>query len=152
MSTANLSREKAKAPKSLQSARRSLLKEKISTPVSFPTRHTPSIAPPKKVIKALYDYQAKGPHELSFSQGDFFHVVGKENDRQWYEACNPATNSKGLVPVNFFQVLEKAERILNDGNSIPTNAQQKDSGFVDIHETSKLQWQTYLLSRLRPFF
>ncbi|CAO3664542.1 unnamed protein product [Umbelopsis ramanniana] len=137
MTTANLPREKAKAPKSLQSARRSVLKEKISTPVSFPTRHTPSIAPPKKVIKALYNYKAKGPHELSFSQGDFFHVVGKENDRQWYEACNPATNSKGLVPVNFFQVLEKAERILSDNNSIPTNSHPKDSGFVDIHDSNQ---------------
>ncbi|CAM0135515.1 bud emergence protein 1 [Umbelopsis sp. WA50703] len=149
MSTANPLREKAKVPKGLQSARRSLLKEKISTPVSFPTRHTPSIAPPKKVIKALYDYEAKGPQELSFSQGDFFHVVGKENDRQWYEACNPATNSKGLVPVNFFQVLEKAERILNDGNSIPTNAHTKDSGFVDLHDANHPHSQS---KRMQPLY
>lgn len=87
-----------------------------------------SLAAPKKIIKALYDYQAQGPHELSFSQGDFFHVVGRENDDQWFEACNPATNSKGIVPVSYFQVLDKSER------SLPVQqpaASKADSGFID---------------------
>ncbi|CAB5200229.1 unnamed protein product [Rhizophagus irregularis] len=45
------------------------------------------------------------------SVGDFFHVVGNENDPDWYEACNPATNKQGLVPVSYFQVLEKVGRM-----------------------------------------
>lgn len=81
-----------------------LVKNKISTPVAVqPTK----IELPKKIIKALYDYRAQGPHELSFQKGDFFHVTGRENDSEWYEASNPATNSRGLVPVSCFQVIER---------------------------------------------
>lgn len=130
-------KEKVKPPRSLRSARRSLVKNKISTPLSFPTTFHSSISAPKKIIKALYDYQAQGPHELSFAQGDFFHVTGRENDDRWFEACNPATNSKGLVPVSYFQVLDKSERNLSvaqpqTGSAAPPHAQQKiDSGFID---------------------
>ncbi|ORY95707.1 hypothetical protein BCR43DRAFT_493463 [Syncephalastrum racemosum] len=135
------SKDKIKPPRSLRSARRSLVKNKISTPLSFPTSMHASLAAPKKIIKALYDYQAQGPHELSFSQGDFFHVVGRENDDQWFEACNPATNSKGIVPVSYFQVLDKSERSLPVQQ--PAAASKADSGFVDeqdiTHGTKKMQ-------------
>jgi bud emergence protein 1 len=89
-----------------------------------------------QVIRALYDYEAKPehPHELSFSRGDFFHVIGRENDNDWYEACNPSIpNSRGLVPVSFFQVLGRTERDSTDStgsgksNRIPDN----DSGYSD---------------------
>ncbi|KAF0354652.1 phosphatidylinositol-3-phosphate-binding protein bem1 [Gigaspora margarita] len=93
--------------------RRSVSKDKISTPIATKAP-PPSILPPKKVIKALYDYTANGPNELSFSKGDFFHVVGNENDPNWYDACNPATNVRGLVPVSYFQVLEKSGRSIVD--------------------------------------
>lgn len=69
-----------------------------------------SIEPPKKVIKALYDYVPQSSVELAFSKGDFFHVIGNENDENWYEACNPATNVRGLVPVSYFQVLGRTEK------------------------------------------
>src|SRR2546421_5515449 len=91
--------------------RRSVTKDKISTPIAIPAKASPSILPPKKVIKALYDYDANGPKELSFSKGDFFHVVGNEDDPNWYEACNPATDKQGLVPVSYFQVLERVGRM-----------------------------------------
>ncbi|CAG8432802.1 11482_t:CDS:1 [Diversispora eburnea] len=94
--------------------RRSVTKDKISTPIAIPDKPPPSILPPKKVIKALYDYEANAPNELSFSKGDFYHVVGNENDPNWYEACNPATNVKGLVPISYFQVLEKSGRLSGD--------------------------------------
>jgi len=73
-----------------------------------PTR-TPAaaLAPPRKVIKALYDYNAQTAEELSFVKGDFFHVVGNEDDEDWYEACNPITSARGYVPVTYFQILEK---------------------------------------------
>lgn len=81
-----------------------LVKNKISTPVAVqPTK----IEIPKKIIKALYDHRGQGPHELSFQKGDFFHVIGRENDPEWYEASNPATNSRGIVPVKSFQVIER---------------------------------------------
>jgi bud emergence protein 1 len=66
-----------------------------------------TIAPPKKVIRAIRDYVPQSSRELAFSKGDFFHVIGAENDRNWYEACNPSTNMRGLVPVDHFEVLGK---------------------------------------------
>ncbi|GJJ69577.1 bud emergence protein 1 [Entomortierella parvispora] len=66
------------------------------------------MAPPRKVIKALYDFKPTQPEELTFSKGDFFHVVGNEDDEDWYEAANPITGARGYVPVNYFQILEKS--------------------------------------------
>jgi bud emergence protein 1 len=60
-----------------------------------------------QVIKALFDYEAQSQQELSFIKGDFFHVIDREDDTDWYEACNPATGARGLVPVTFFQVLAR---------------------------------------------
>ncbi|RUS29149.1 terpenoid cyclases/protein prenyltransferase alpha-alpha toroid [Jimgerdemannia flammicorona] len=134
---ATMQKAKVKPPKSLQAARQSMVKAKISTPISFPTRQNPSIAPPKKVIKALYDYDSQGQQELSFSQGDFFHVTGRENDKHWYEACNPATNSRGLVPVTYFQVLEKAQPTLIDAGQPVGPGNKSDSGFADNDELSE---------------
>lgn len=71
---------------------------------------------PKKVIKALYDYTPQGPGELQFSKGDFFHVMGNENDTEWYEACNPSTNVRGMVPVPYFEVFGKTQ---NSNTSTP---------------------------------
>lgn len=118
------SKDKVRPPRNLRSARRSLVKNKISTPTHAPAN---VLSTPKKIIKALYDYLAQGPHELSFSRGDFFHVTNRENDTHWFEACNPATNSKGLVPVSYFQVLDKSERTLTVAG--PNRA--VDSDFMD---------------------
>ncbi|KAK2675689.1 SH3 domain [Fusarium oxysporum f. sp. vasinfectum] len=74
------------------------------------------------VIRALYDYEARSSQELSFSRGDFFHVIGRENDQDWYEACNPALpDARGLVPVTFFQALGRTERdsAQSDGGQLP---------------------------------
>ncbi|KAG2199454.1 hypothetical protein INT47_011566 [Mucor saturninus] len=102
-------KEKIKVPRSLRTARLSVVKNKISTPVI----QTTTVAP-KKVIKALYDYQAQSPNELSFSRGDFFLVTGAEGESSFYEAFNPITNSRGVVPVPYFQILEKHERAMVD--------------------------------------
>lgn len=68
----------------------------------------------EQVIKALYDYSAPDPDPqsgyLSFSQGDFLHVVGRENDSDWYEACNPLHGTRGLVPVTYFDTVGKTVR------------------------------------------
>ncbi len=85
------------------------------------------------MIRALYDYTAQNPQELSFSRGDFFHVIGRENDPDWYEACNPALpDARGLVPVGFFQALGRNER--DSGQSQPDSARSAkhpdhDSGY-----------------------
>ncbi|KAM0563378.1 hypothetical protein ACHAPJ_001096 [Fusarium lateritium] len=108
-----------------------------------------AIVPPKKslssgadaqpnlqVIRALYDYEARSSQELSFSRGDFFHVIGRENDQDWYEACNPALpDARGLVPVTFFQALGRTERdsAQSDGGQLPapTKNPDHDSGYSE---------------------
>jgi bud emergence protein 1 len=109
-----LTKEKIKAPRSLRTARLSVVKNQISTPVIQQTVQTP-----KKVIKALYDYQAQSPNELSFARGDFFLVTGRENDSVYYEAFNPITNSRGIVPAQYFQLLEKHEKAMVDSARKP---------------------------------
>lgn len=104
-----LHKEKVKPPKSLRTARLSVVKNQISTPIV-----QTNVTSPKKVIKALYDYQSQSPNELSFKRGDFFLVTGRENDSQFFEAFNPMTNSRGVVPVAYFQALEKHEKSMVD--------------------------------------
>lgn len=82
-----------------------------------------------QVIRALYDYEARSAQELGFSKGDFFHVIGREDDPDWYEACNPALpDARGLVPVAFFQALGKTERDSqqSDGGRPPTANKNPD--------------------------
>lgn len=83
------------------------------------------------MIKALYDYvpDVGTTQELAFSKGDFFHVISREDDDDWYEACNPLIPSaRGLVPVSFFEVIGKNER--DSGGSVDQPKQHHyDSGF-----------------------
>ncbi|KAL8243641.1 hypothetical protein R6Q59_009899 [Mikania micrantha] len=90
-----------------------------------------AIVPPKKVIKALYDYtpQNRNGQELAFNKGDFFHVLSRESDTEWYEACNPLIpDARGLVPVAYFEVIGKQQR--TSGNSVGSSAGH-DSGFSE---------------------
>lgn len=84
------------------------------------------------MIKALYDHTAPSepPHYLSFSAGDFLHVVGREEDPDWYEACNPLHGSRGLVPVRYFETIGKTVR---DSRSSATSGSSAphDSGYAD---------------------
>lgn len=60
---------------------------------------------------------------MSFSRGDFFHVIDREDDLEWYEACNPALpDARGFVPVCYFQSLGRTERESNH-----------DSGYSDTN-------------------
>lgn len=84
------------------------------------------------MIKALYDYEPPpgNTQELAFSKGDFFHVISREDDPDWYEACNPLIpNARGLVPVSFFEVIGKNER--DSGGSVDVHKHHHDSGFSD---------------------
>jgi bud emergence protein 1 len=82
-----------------------------------------------QVIKALYDYQGQSPEQLSFSQGDFLHVISRENDPQWYEACNPLKNERGLVPVQYFENVGKTVR--DSGDSTASGSATHDSGYAE---------------------
>lgn len=76
-------------------------------------------APPKRVIRAINDYTARSSHELSFAQGDFFHVVSDDGGEDWFDAANPMTGARGMVPADCFQVL---------GRNVRETAQQQQQG------------------------
>ncbi|KAF2673399.1 hypothetical protein BT63DRAFT_431559 [Microthyrium microscopicum] len=98
--------------------------ESKSSHASVPPKDAIAIVPPKKVIKALYDYSAPDARYLSFSQGDFLHVVEREDDPTWYEACNPLQGTRGLVPAQYFEIVGKQAR--NSGGS------QKSDQFIPV--------------------
>lgn len=87
------------------------------------------------MIKALYDYEPdkKDIHALAFHKGDFFHVISREDDPDWYEACNPLIpTARGLVPVGFFEVIGKTERqSAGSAASGASNRLEHDSGFAE---------------------
>lgn len=86
------------------------------------------------MIKALYDYDPDpgDSQKLAFAKGDFFHVIGREDDTDWYEACNPLIPSaRGLVPVTFFEIIGKTER-QSGGSTVSgtsSTAPPHDSGY-----------------------
>ena len=95
---------------------------------------------PAQVIKALYDYQvhdsASNPDYLSFSSGDFLHVVGRENDPDWYEACNPIVGTRGLVPVNYFELISKHGRSSGSLDPAPGRTpQHAPNGSAGSHQS-----------------
>jgi bud emergence protein 1 len=100
------------------------------------------------VIKALYDYQPEGTsQELAFSKGDFFHVISREDDSDWYEACNPLIPSaRGLVPVSFFEVIGKNERDSGGSADLP---QGHDSGFSDRTDSATTKNGAFRMSALK---
>lgn len=67
---------------------------------------------------------------LSFSAGDFLHVVSRESDPDWYEACNPLRNERGLVPVKYFENVHKTVRD-SDDSSRSINSTTHDSGYAE---------------------
>lgn len=81
-----------------------------TTPKPSSSRSTTAPAPPKRVIRAISSYRAAGPKELSFQEGDFFHVVSENGGDDWFDAANPMTGARGHVPASHFQVLGRNVR------------------------------------------
>lgn len=98
--------------------------------------------PPSKVIRAITSYRSdRGPPELSFEAGDFFHVMGdgtpragpsgSNSEELWYDAHNPLTRARGIVPASCFQVLgrnEKENKAANIGGPVSPPLQQPRIG------------------------
>jgi len=67
-----------------------------------------AILPPQKVIRALNSHRSQAPQELSFQKGDFFYVLNTgEDGNRWFEAHNPVTGARGLVPRHMFEEFSK---------------------------------------------
>jgi bud emergence protein 1 len=56
-------------------------------------------------------------------------VVSRENDQDWYEACNPLKNERGLVPVKYFDDVGKTAR--DSGGSLKSGSTTHDSGYAE---------------------
>jgi bud emergence protein 1 len=83
-------------------------KLQISTPLPPVSKPPSAILPPQKVIRALNTHRSLVPQELSFAKGDFFYVISDARDQgQWYEAHNPVTGARGLVPRDMFEEFGK---------------------------------------------
>ncbi|KAE9970762.1 hypothetical protein BLS_004768 [Venturia inaequalis] len=112
--------------------------------ISIPQKDAIAIIPPKKVIKAIYNYhapnRASSDGYLSFNEGDFLHVVGRENDADWYEACNPLQGTRGLVPVKYFEIVGKQARnsagSTGSGGGYQPVGAHHDSGYADSTTTT----------------
>lgn len=107
---------------------------------------------PTKVIKALYDYRPQGPKELQFEKGDFFHVLEaplEVDQHGWYEATNPMTNQRGMVPKLYFEVFNRSghqsqagtlgSQRVSGGSVLAAPSQPYDIGQGSLHN---IQQQT----------
>ncbi|SNX86796.1 related to Protein scd2/ral3 [Melanopsichium pennsylvanicum] len=132
--------------KGLKDFRRSLNKDRHSggkpsaanaSPGTFTNvKSAVTIQPPKLVIRAIRDYRSSSPHELSFHKGDFFHVItDPAPNAEWFEASNPMTNARGLVPVSHFDVLSKSNRA-NPGTAAGPGATSPTIGSMSPPPTS----------------
>jgi bud emergence protein 1 len=80
----------------------------ISTPLPPVSRPSAAVVPPQKVIRATSAYRSPTPQQLSFQRGDFFYVIREVNEGgSWYEAHNPVTGARGLVPKSMFEAFNK---------------------------------------------
>ncbi|KAG2148105.1 hypothetical protein DEU56DRAFT_869766 [Suillus clintonianus] len=97
----------------------------ISTPLPLPSISKPqnSSLPPQKVIRAIASYRPEGPQQLPFQKGDFFYVTGNiETQGDWYEAHNPVTGARGLVPKSMFEEFCKSPAIRTSHISVAVNS------------------------------
>ncbi|KAJ6567205.1 scd2/ral3 [Mycena vulgaris] len=96
--------------KSLNGNKDGGIRAQISTPVPLPAVSKPpsAILPPQKVIRALDGYRPQAPQELPFKKGDFFYVLRDvDTEGAWYEAHNPVSGARGLVPKDMFEEFNK---------------------------------------------
>lgn len=84
-------------------------RQPISTPIPTLPKASQGVVPPQKVIRALVTHKTAVPQELSFEKGDFFYVT-RDLDTQatWYEAHNPITGARGVVPRSMFEEIVKS--------------------------------------------
>ena len=112
--------------------------KKVCSSPFVPTKWAQQLTIPIQVIKALFDYnpEPSNTQELGFAKGDFFHVISREDDQNWYEACNPLIPSaRGLVPVAYFEVIGKTEGGRQSGGSATSGSSNiipsHDSGYAE---------------------
>jgi bud emergence protein 1 len=100
----------------MKTFRKSLHREtqrlQISTPLPQISKPASASLPPQKVIRAIAPHSPNTPQELPFQKGDFFYVTADPaTDSPWYEAHNPVTGARGLVPKILFEEFLKSPSV-----------------------------------------
>lgn len=58
-------------------------------------------------VRALYDYDASSPDELSIVEGDVLRVVGDDDGSSgWLKASSSSSGKQGLVPANYVEEMD----------------------------------------------
>ncbi|KAJ7162564.1 scd2/ral3 [Mycena crocata] len=115
--------------------------------------------PPQKVIRALSAYRPQAPQELPFKKGDFFYVLRDvDNQGAWYEAHNPVSGARGLVPKDMFEEFNKNSTSLRS-ISTPGQLQTQPSAappqlpqFDSLSPKSPVKTQVFYAIVLHDFF
>ncbi|KAJ7122778.1 hypothetical protein C8R44DRAFT_154198 [Mycena epipterygia] len=145
--------------KSLNGNKDAGIRAQISTPVPLPSVSKPpsAILPPQKVIRALDAYRPQAPQELPFKKGDFFYVLRDvDNEGAWYEAHNPVSGARGLVPKDMFEEFNKNSASLRNistpGQVQTRPAPQQLQQAEPMSPKSQMKTQVFYAIVLHDFF
>ncbi|KAJ6539010.1 hypothetical protein B0H19DRAFT_1036617 [Mycena capillaripes] len=146
--------------KSLNGNKDGGIRAQISTPVPLPAVSKPpsAILPPQKVIRALSTYHPQAPQELPFKKGDFFYVLRDvDSAGAWYEAHNPVSGARGLVPKDMFEEFNKNSaslRTIGSPGSLQTQlaAPAPQQPFEPLSPKSPMKTQVFYAIVLHDFF
>ncbi|KAJ6516238.1 scd2/ral3 [Mycena sanguinolenta] len=143
--------------KSLNGNKDGGIRAQISTPVPLPAVSKPpsAILPPQKVIRALSEYKPQAPQQLPFKKGDFFYVLRDvDSNGTWYEAHNPVTGARGLVPKDRFEEFNKSAaplRSLGSPSMQPVSPPQQFQSLSPVSPKSPTKSQVFYAIVLHDF-
>jgi SH3 domain/Zinc finger, C3HC4 type (RING finger) len=85
---------------------------------------TPTLTPVDAIkVRALHDFSASGPEELSFNAGDIIHVLGAVY-KQWYKGS--LRDQTGIFPITHVEVIEETPREVESDVSEPPLSPEND--------------------------
>lgn len=80
----------------------------------------------EKMIRALSSYRSQKSGEVSFVEGELFVVLDEE--REWYQAFNPSTKKQGVVPKNYFEIVDKNRIASRHASIVSQQSEQPKMG------------------------
>jgi len=113
--------------------------------------------------KALHEFKATAPDELSFSKGEIVKIINNEADANWFQA--EVNGRTGFIPANYVEMLEhdwfhgqikrvQAEQTLlacpNEGAFLFRESESSPGGFslsVRVHNRSGVHVQHFKILR-----
>jgi len=97
------------------------------------------------VYRAIYDYAAQAPGELTITEGDLLFVLEKSTDDDWWKAKKKAVGNEeeepeGLIPNNYIEEVQKlshGKTMRNPANAVPGSYQSTSESAIRIPETNR---------------